>query len=54
MVDISCVQKDIGYQFQDGKGTMASSMEAIVGAVWVDSAKSLDEVRRVMQHLRTL
>jgi len=34
--------------------TMVSSMETIVGAVWVDSAKSLDEVRRVMQHLCVL
>jgi len=33
------------------KTTLASSMEAIVGAVWIDSGRSLEDVRRVMQKL---
>ncbi|KAK5085215.1 hypothetical protein LTR05_004495 [Lithohypha guttulata] len=36
------------------KTTLASSMEAIIGAVWVDSGKSLVDVRRVMQNLHIL
>lgn len=33
------------------KTTLASSMEAIIGAVWIDSGKSLEQVLKVMQSL---
>lgn len=38
-------------QHRGPKSTLASSMEAIVGAVWIDSGKSLEQVQKAMQNL---
>jgi len=34
------------------KTTLASSMEAIIGAVWIDSGKDLKQVQEVMHNMR--
>lgn len=33
------------------KTTLASSMEAVIGAVWIDSGKNLEQVRTTMEKL---
>jgi ribonuclease-3 len=33
------------------KGTRATTVEAIIGAVWVDSGKNASQVNRVMENM---
>lgn len=37
---------------QEPKTTFASTVEAIIGAVWIDCDRNIAEVRRVLKHLQ--
>jgi ribonuclease-3 len=37
---------------QEPKTTLASTVEAVIGAVWIDCDRSLSEVRQVIKNLQ--
>ena len=45
------ITKNPVHQGDVPKGTLASTMEAILGAVWKDSGKSLEDVNSVIESL---